>query len=186
MQVKVNAKIDPRKLNQAGESKGEKILRRAAYQTRANIRKLIRTSPIYARAGSAPHTRAGALRRSILYAKASKNVFVVGTSRHLFSTLGRTHEHGGTETKSRTYDYRNVKLAVGKPGPIAYPSPTDSRKAVWIKIRNEKQLQLARVVQRSIRPYTVVKMARYPKRPFAYPGLQKTIPYIQSIARQFH
>lgn len=185
MKVNVTTNIQQRKLQTAAENQSEFILRRAAYETRANIRKLIRTSPVYASPGRPPHTRQGQLRKSILYAKENKKKFVVGTSRHLFSTLGKSHEHGGIEKKAKRYDYRNVPLSIGKPGPIAYPSKKDPKLAVWIRIRNQKQLQIARIIQKKIKPFVKMTIRKYPKRPFAKPGLQRTLPYIKKLGMQY-
>jgi hypothetical protein len=187
----------------------KKAVRRAAWKnlahSAAGLRKVaqfsIKTRAASSDAGQPPHTRQGALRRSILFAVESDSVAVIGPSVTMISDVARAHEHGGPQRPRSTRGVSegeaiiagtNWKLELGGHGPIPDASGT-----AYIKFVSSAQIdkslrfiysappeafgntRKARLQseKRRIRAAVAASggVANYPARPFMGPALMENL-----------
>lgn len=184
-----------------------KAVRRAAFKNlghagaglRLAAQRLIKKRKASSDPGTPPHTRQGALPRSILYAVEGDHTVVIGPSVNLISDVARAHEHGGLQ-RPRSLQSKgreqllsagtNWKLYVGGHGPIGDASGT-----AYIKFVSQAQVDKSveyiasappeafgntkkardAAEKRQIRAALAGKAANYPKRPFMGPALMKNI-----------
>lgn len=187
----------------------KKAVRRAAWKnlahSAAGLRKVaqfsIKTRAASSDAGQPPHTRQGALRRSILFAVESDSVAVIGPSVTMISDVARAHEHGGPQRPRATRGVSeaeaiiagtNWELELGGHGPIPDASGT-----AYIKFTSSAQIdkslrfiysappeafgntRKARLQseKRRIRAAVAASggVANYPARPFMGPALMENL-----------
>lgn len=187
----------------------KKAVRRAAWKnlahSAAGLRKVaqfsIKTRAASSDAGQPPHTRQGALRRSILFAVESDSVAVIGPSVTMISDVARAHEHGGPQRPRATRGVSegeaiiagtNWELELGGHGPIPDASGT-----AYIKFVSSAQIdkslrfiysappeafgntRKARLQseKRRIRAAVAASggVANYPARPFMGPALMENL-----------
>jgi hypothetical protein len=187
----------------------KKAVRRAAWKNLAHaaagLRKVaqfsIKTRATSSDRGQPPHTRQGALRRSILFAVESHSVAVIGPSVTMISDVARAHEHGGPQRPRATRGVSegeaiiagtNWKLELGGHGPIPDASGT-----AYIKFVSSAQIdkslrfiysappeafgntRKARLQseKRRIRAAVAASggVANYPARPFMGPALMENL-----------
>jgi hypothetical protein len=188
----------------------KKAVRRAAWKnlahSAAGLRKVaqfsIKTRAASSDAGQPPHTRQGALRRSILFAVESDSVAVIGPSVTMISDVARAHEHGGPQRPRATRGVQetdalvsgtNWKLEIGGHGPIsdfygdtAYikfvSAAQVSKSLAYIataspeQFGNTNKLRTA-ASRRQIRARVAASggVANYPARPFMGPALMNNL-----------
>ena len=147
-------------------------LRRAAFQARRAARRAVKRSPVYAPAGSPPHTRRGQLKKSILYAVDNQQaIAVVGPAAHLISDIASYHEHGGWQVKRR----RRRLYKIGDVGPLDFRQS----KPVFGPLKTAAQVKRARLLDRRIWPDgSLIKKVKYPQRPLMGPTLVKLAPQL--------
>ena len=188
----------------------KKAVRRAAWKnlahSAAGLRKVaqfsIKTRATSSDRGQPPHTRQGALRRSILFAVESDSVAVIGPSVTMISDVARAHEHGGPQrprgvvsaSSSTKIAGANWEMYVGGHGPIADPK---GEGVVYIKFLSNAQVNKSldyidtapddafgntlkeRRRQEKRRIISAVKAAggwaNYPARPFMGPALMENL-----------
>jgi len=193
----------------------EKAFKRAAFKNlghaaaglRLAAQRLIRTRQTASPPGSPPSTRAGALRRSILYAMEGEFAAVIGPSVNLISDVARAHEHGGMQRPRSLRGFNreellaqgtNWKLEVGGHGPIGDASGT-----AYIKFTSGAQVEKSRryietaqsdafgntkrartqADKRRIRAAVAAHggVANYPARPFMGPALMQNVDRLPAL-----
>lgn len=93
---KVRSRFDARKLREAAQRANFASLTHAAAAIRLTARRSIRRSKRQSSPGRPPHTRAGQLKRAILYAiERQKAKAIIGPSAQIVGTSGHAHEFGG-------------------------------------------------------------------------------------------
>lgn len=102
--TKTRVRMTPDRVRRAAHKARITGIRHAAAVLRLEARKLIRKGKKASRPGSAPHTRAGALRRSILF-EASDTTALIGPAAQFVGPSASAHEHGG-RYKARRYPKR--------------------------------------------------------------------------------
>lgn len=139
------------------------------------------------------------LRDSILFAvDANAGTVIIGPMLQQ-EQIGKLHEFGGTTNTKRLPAAANRIFNVGDYGPVAtdkYPNesqagprsgaftdPTRKVPVVWVKLRTAEQARHATRVNRRIQIayFAKNKEARYPRRPFMAPGLEKAAPRLDSM-----
>lgn len=184
-----------------------KNLGHAGASLRIAAQRLIRTRQDSSPVGMPPHTRVGALRRSILFAVEGDHTVVIGPSARLISDVARAHEHGGPQRPrslaGKSQDQlltsgTNWELRVGGHGPIG-----DGGETVYIKFTSEAQVQRSRefietappdsfgntgkfrlqAQKRRIRAAVAARggVATYPKRPFMGPALMQNLDRLPAL-----
>jgi hypothetical protein len=94
--TKVKTKFDKAKVANRAKAGSIKSLGHAAAALRLIARRSIRRSPGPSSPGSPPHTRAGQLKRAIVYAvDAGKTMAVIGPEAALMGKASMAHEFGG-------------------------------------------------------------------------------------------
>jgi len=184
-----------------------KNLGHAGAGLRLAAQRLIRTRKASSDPGKPPHTRQGALKRSILYAVEGDHTVVIGPAASMISDVARAHEHGGQQ---RPRSLRGVseaeaiiagtnwKLEVGGHGPIP-----DSSGTAYIKFKSPAQVdkslrfiyqapedafgntRKSRLQAEKRRARAAVAahggIATYPKRPFMGPALINNLDRLPAI-----
>ncbi len=192
----------------------KKAVRRAAWKNLAHAaaglrlaaQHSIKTRKTFSQPGTPPHTRQGALRRSILFAVESDTTAVIGPSANLISDVARAHEHGGKQrprgiisgSASNTIAGTNWQLHIGGHGPIP-----DAHGTVSIKFTSNAQVNKSidyiehapddafgntlkeRRRQEKRRIITAVRAAggwaNYPARPFMGPALMSNLDRLPAL-----
>ena len=145
-------------------------LRKAAYQVRKAARKAVRRSRQYSQPGTAPHTRRGQLRRSILYGvENDKALAVIGPAANLISDIASYHEFGGIQVRRR----KRKIYKIGGAGPIDIRSGSSRLGGVlFTKLKTQRQVLRATQLDQQIWPDgKLVKKQKYPQRPLMGPTL---------------
>jgi hypothetical protein len=133
------------KVRRAAKLGGFKSLKHAGGGLRLAAQRLIRKRKTASAAGTPPNTRAGALKRSILFATEGDHTVVIGPAANLISDVAAAHEHGRAQEprglKGKTElqlltQGTNYRLEVGGHGPIVKDG-----EVVHIKLRTTGQVQ---------------------------------------------
>jgi hypothetical protein len=183
-----------------------KNLGHAGAGLRLAAQRLIRTRKASSDPGKPPHTRQGALKRSILYAVEGDHTVVIGPAASMISDVARAHEHGGQQRprslRGKTREQllaagTNWRLHVGGHGPIG-----DAAGTAYIKFTSEAQVEKSeryietapgeafgktkkardQAEKRRIRAALAGGIAAtYPKRPFMGPALMNNLDRLPAI-----
>ena len=96
MAVRTKIEFDARRVLAGVAAANAKALRMAGAYVRRAARNSIRISPSASGRGRPPHSRRGALKRSILFGyDPARSTVVVGPSHNLIGASGSAHEFGG-------------------------------------------------------------------------------------------
>ena len=98
--LRFRSRINTEKVVRAANRANFECLTHAAAAIRLTARRSIRRSKRQSSPGSPPHTRAGQLKRAILYAvERQKANAIIGPSAQVVGTSGHAHEFGGRYRK---------------------------------------------------------------------------------------
>lgn len=177
IKVKATSTLNRRSIERRTHATAETSLYQAGAYLRTTARRSIRTSKKASRPGMPPHTRAGQIRRAILFAVDSKTLTAwVGPSATLISDIARYHETGG-------FQYKKSKRNEYQPG-IRGPIDVGNGQARFAKLKTRKQVERARFIDRLIWPdSTLLKRRKYPARPFMGPAMEASIKRLSDILR---
>jgi len=203
MSAKVKIEVKEEAIQKAVDKNAPTSLKSAgAYVRRVAMSSIPqRKNPeLHSRPGKPPASHAG-FKKTILFALTSDRRTVVVGPRYVkggLTNIARIHEFGGSR-RVPVIDVDHFKngFRVGEEGPMRTDrltkrdeivrrsnvlDPRTHRKVVWIKLRTERQAEMAsRLYPRIASLEAKKKTVKYPARPYMGPALTRSLPKLTSF-----
>jgi hypothetical protein len=171
--------FDARAVTDAASKAEKKVLGRQGAYVRGVAKRSIRLRQdrkLKSPPGGPPYTHTGALKRAVAFAVEAP-VAVVGPTRNEVGLVGKTHEFGGVERKTKSARRPNWKLELGGHGPLRV---TGGEVAAVGQLRTQRQVNRAKRLAAMAGPAAGAaggeRTRTYPPRPFMGPALETARP----------